>query len=67
MLETVALPGEGGVKQSRASLGWLTKQGCQQVYLKCCATFDSTAEGYIGPVTDEQMVALDTSFTVISP
>ncbi|EAS4518801.1 3-oxo-tetronate kinase, partial [Salmonella enterica] len=66
-LKTRACPAQEAIKQSLAALAWLKKQGCQQVYFKYCSTFDSTAEGNIGPVTDALMVALDTSFTVISP
>ncbi len=39
----------------------------QQVYFKYCSTFDSTAEGNIGPVTDALMVARIPYITVISP
>lgn len=66
-LKTRSCPAQEAIKQSLAALAWLKKQGCQQVYFKYCSTFDSTAEGNIGPVTDALMVALDTSFTVISP
>ncbi|ECG8591016.1 3-oxo-tetronate kinase [Salmonella enterica subsp. salamae] len=66
-LKTRSCPAQEAIKQSLAALAWLKKQGCQQVYFKYCSTFDSTAEGNIGPVTDALMVALDTPFTVISP
>ncbi len=66
-LKTRSCPAQEAIKQSLAALVWLKKQGCQQVYFKYCSTFDSTAEGNIGPVTDALMVALDTLFTVISP
>lgn len=66
-LKTRACPTQEAIKQSLAALAWLKKQGCQQVYFKYCSTFDSTAQGNIGPVTDALMVALDTPFTVISP
>ncbi|ASG53655.1 MAG TPA: 3-oxo-tetronate kinase [Salmonella bongori] len=66
-LKTRACPPQEAIKQSLAALAWLRQQGCQQLYFKYCSTFDSTAEGNIGPVTDALMVALDTSFTVISP
>ncbi|HCL5071470.1 TPA: 3-oxo-tetronate kinase [Salmonella enterica] len=66
-LKTRSCPAQEAIKQSLAALAWLKKQGCQQVYFKYCSTFDSTAEGNIGPVTDALMVAMDNSFTVISP
>ncbi|MTH64143.1 hypothetical protein GL284_07665 [Paracoccus sp. DK608] len=55
------------VKDSLASLDWLRAQDCGQVFFKYCSTFDSTAQGNIGPVTDALMAALDTDFTVICP
>lgn len=45
----------------------MQQQGCKQIYFKYCSTFDSTAKGNIGPVTDALMDALDTPFTVFSP
>ena len=54
-------------QQSLAALSWLQQQGCKQIYFKYCSTFDSTAKGNIGPVTDALMDALDTPFTVFSP
>lgn len=65
--ENPLMPGARGDKTIAGGAGMAKKQGCQQVYSKYCSTFDSTAEGNIGPVTDALMVALDTSFTVISP
>jgi uncharacterized protein YgbK (DUF1537 family) len=38
-------------------------QGAQQIYFKYCSTFDSTAQGNIGPVTEALMDALQTDFT----
>lgn len=46
------------VAQSLDALRWLRAQGVQQVYFKYCSTFDSTAEGNIGPVTDALLDAL---------
>ncbi len=55
------------VAQSLAALRWLQGQGAQQIYFKYCSTFDSTAEGNIGPVTDALMDALQTGFTIATP
>ena len=55
------------VAQSLAALAWLQAQGAQQIYFKYCSTFDSTAQGNIGPVTDALMDALGTDFTVATP
>src|SRR5690606_15661726 len=38
-----------------------------QIYFKYCSTFDSTAEGNIGPVTEALMDVLGTSFTIATP
>ncbi|MFY0080150.1 four-carbon acid sugar kinase family protein, partial [Acinetobacter baumannii] len=48
-------------------LQWLQAQGAEQIYFKYCSTFDSTAEGNIGPVTDALMQALGTDFTIATP
>src|SRR6218665_4218410 len=46
------------VARSLAALQWLRAQGAQQIYFKYCSTFDSTAQGNIGPVTEALMQAL---------
>jgi uncharacterized protein YgbK (DUF1537 family) len=46
------------IAQSLAALHWLQAQGAQQIYFKYCSTFDSTAAGNIGPVTEALMDAL---------
>jgi len=55
------------VAQSLDALRWLKAQGARQVYFKYCSTFDSTAEGNIGPVTEALMDALDCDFTIATP
>jgi uncharacterized protein YgbK (DUF1537 family) len=40
------------VRQSLAALDWLLEQGCRQIMFKYCSTFDSTAQGNIGPVAE---------------
>ena len=37
----------------------------KRVYYKYCATFDSTEEGNIGPITEALMEALDTDRTLV--
>ncbi len=39
----------------------------KRVYYKYCATFDSTEEGNIGPITEALMEALDTDRTIVCP
>ncbi len=55
------------VSQSLAALAWLQAQGAQQIYFKYCSTFDSTAQGNIGPVTEALMDALGVDFTIATP
>ena len=55
------------VAQSLDALRWLKAQGARQIYFKYCSTFDSTAEGNIGPVTEALMDALDCDFTIATP
>jgi len=62
---TIAL--QDAIDQSLQALQWLQGQGAQQIYFKYCSTFDSTAQGNIGPVTEALMQALQTDFTIATP
>ncbi|OWJ90828.1 hypothetical protein B6S59_26890 [Pseudomonas sp. A46] len=66
-LKSRSLPPTAAVRESLRALAWLHRQGCRQFYFKYCSTFDSTAEGNIGPVTDALLAALDSDFTVACP
>ena len=66
-LKSRSCPKAEAVRDSLAALVWLKDQGCSQFYFKYCSTFDSTADGNIGPVTDELMKALDTNLTIVCP
>ena len=55
------------VEQSLQALSWLKAQGAQQIYFKYCSTFDSTAQGNIGPVLEALMDAMGTDFTIATP
>lgn len=57
-LKSRSCPAEQAVELSLQALAWLQKQGCRQFYFKYCSTFDSTAQGNIGPVTDALLTAL---------
>lgn len=57
-LKSRSCPAEQAVEQALQALAWLQKQGCRQFYFKYCSTFDSTAQGNIGPVTDALLAAL---------
>lgn len=60
-------PATTAIAQSLEALAWLRGQGAKQIYFKYCSTFDSTAAGNIGPVTEALMDALDTDFTIATP
>ena len=66
-LKSRTLPVDEAIAQSLAALRWLQAQGAQQIYFKYCSTFDSTAQGNIGPVTEALMDALGTDFTIATP
>ncbi|MDM0091049.1 MULTISPECIES: 3-oxo-tetronate kinase [unclassified Variovorax] len=66
-LKSRTIPAQQAIDQSLAALRWLQAQGAQQIYFKYCSTFDSTAAGNIGPVTEALMDALDTAFTIATP
>jgi uncharacterized protein YgbK (DUF1537 family) len=55
------------VRQSLEALDWLRAQGCEQIFFKYCSTFDSTAEGNIGPVADALAEALDAHKVIVCP
>ena len=66
-LKTRTLPKADAVEQSLNALRWLAQHDCHQYYFKYCSTFDSTAEGNIGPVTDALLTHLDSNFTLLCP
>jgi 3-dehydrotetronate 4-kinase len=66
-LKSRTVPAAEAVQQSLAALRWLQSQGASQIYFKYCSTFDSTAQGNIGPVTEALMQALATDFTIATP
>jgi uncharacterized protein YgbK (DUF1537 family) len=66
-LKSRSCPAAEAVSASLSALQWLQSKGCQQFYFKYCSTFDSTAKGNIGPVTDALLDALGETQTVISP
>ncbi|BAK76159.1 type III effector Hrp-dependent outers protein [Pseudogulbenkiania sp. NH8B] len=60
-------PADEAVRDSLAALEWLRAGGARQFYFKYCSTFDSTAEGNIGPVTEALLQALGSDFTIACP
>jgi uncharacterized protein YgbK (DUF1537 family) len=70
-LKSRTVPRDEAVTRSLEALRWLQAEGAQQIYFKYCSTFDSTAEGNIGPVTEALMDALvgreGADFTIATP
>ena len=70
-LKSRTIPAEQAVAQSLQALHWIQAQGAQQIYFKYCSTFDSTALGNIGPVSEALMDALGdregADFTIATP
>jgi uncharacterized protein YgbK (DUF1537 family) len=70
--EVVALkcrttPVDDAVHETAAALAWLERTGARHFFWKYCSTFDSTAEGNIGPVAEALMNTLGTAQTVYCP
>jgi 3-dehydrotetronate 4-kinase len=66
-LKSRTIAPQDAIDQSLQALQWLQTQAAQQIYFKYCSTFDSTAQGNIGPVTVALMQALQTDFTIATP
>ena len=55
------------IDASLAACDWLQAQGSEQIILKVCSTFDSTAKGNIGPVLDALAARLDAGPVIVCP
>lgn len=66
-LKSRSIPVAEAVKLSLAALDWLRAQGCTQFLFKYCSTFDSTAEGNIGPVAEALADALGARQVLVCP
>lgn len=66
-LKSRSINADEAVAQSLSALQWLQSQGCTQFLFKYCSTFDSTADGNIGPVADALADALDANQVVVCP
>jgi 3-dehydrotetronate 4-kinase len=66
-LKSRTAPVADAVAQSLAAARWLRAHGAQQIYFKVCSTFDSTAEGNIGPVAEALMSELGAAFAIVTP
>lgn len=66
-LKSRTIAPSAAVEQSLAALKWLRNQSARQIYFKYCSTFDSTANGNIGPVADALADALGAPLAVVCP
>ena len=66
-LKSRTAPVAEAVADSLAAARWLRAQGAQQIYFKVCSTFDSTADGNIGPVAEALMAELNADFAIVTP
>jgi 3-dehydrotetronate 4-kinase len=66
-LKSRTIPAAEACAVSLASLEWLRRHGAERIYFKYCSTFDSTAAGNIGPVTDALADALDAAIVPATP
>lgn len=66
-LKTRSIPASDAVAQNLQALRSLHESGCQRFMFKYCSTFDSTAEGNIGPVAEAILDELNVSQTVFCP
>lgn len=60
-------PVSDALGQARNAFRWLKKAGATRFFWKYCSTFDSTAEGNIGPVAEMLMAELGTRQTIYCP
>ena len=55
------------IDQSLAALAWLQARAAPRIYFKYCSTFDSTAQGNIGPVAEALQAALNAGIVPTTP
>ncbi|WP_024645804.1 3-oxo-tetronate kinase [Pseudomonas syringae] len=66
-LKSRTTPSADAVAESLAALEWLRERGCEQIFFKYCSTFDSTAAGNIGQVSEALLAQLGSDFTLACP
>jgi len=66
-LKSRTAPVDDAVRASLAAARWLRTHGARQIYFKVCSTFDSTAQGNIGPVAEALGAALDAGLAIVTP
>lgn len=66
-LKSRTAPVSEALADSLAACNWLKAQGAEQIILKVCSTFDSTAEGNIGPVLEALAARLGAGPVIVCP
>ncbi len=66
-LKSRTAPVADAVAETRKALRWLQRAGAKRFFWKYCSTFDSTAEGNIGPVSEALMADLGVEQTIYCP
>jgi uncharacterized protein YgbK (DUF1537 family) len=66
-LKSRTVPAPEAVAESLAACDALLAAGAKQIFFKYCSTFDSTAEGNIGPVADALLRRLQSGFAIACP
>ncbi|RNE67021.1 3-oxo-tetronate kinase [Cryobacterium tepidiphilum] len=66
-LKTRTCPRSEAVDQSLRAARWARGRGWDRLYVKYCSTFDSSAQGNIGPVADALADLVDARLTVVTP
>src|SRR5205085_3505766 len=66
-LKSRSIPADEAIDASLRALDWLIARRTERVYFKYGSTFDSTAAGNIGPVTEALQARLGATFTVACP
>lgn len=66
-LKSRTAPVGDAVEETQKALTWLQDAGAQRFFWKYCSTFDSTAQGNIGPVAEALMRRLGTDQTIYCP
>ena len=66
-LKSRSIPPCEAIEKSLAALNVLQKRGFERIFFKYCSTFDSTAQGNIGPVANALANALNSQQTIFCP
>ena len=66
-LKTRSISASKAIDESLSALKWLKEAGAKKYFFKYCSTFDSTAEGNIGPVSEALMNELKVDQTIYCP